>query len=59
MTDQRKIQTGTWWLTQLTHYLHQFATTPTDSNRALLGEITKQYQDAARSGSIETPRILR
>jgi hypothetical protein len=55
--EQRRIQAGAWWLSQMTLFLHKFASTPTDSNRSQLGEITRQYQEAVRSGTVEAPLI--
>jgi hypothetical protein len=44
-------------LHQLTLQLRRFITTPDDSNREMLGELAKQYQQAMRSGSIECPCV--
>jgi hypothetical protein len=50
--QQRRREGGQWYLHQLTLQLHRFVTTPDDSNREMLGELAKQYQQrCARAAS--------
>ena len=59
MSEQRKRDVAAWYMAQLNDRLHRYVANPVrPGTREALDQLLDDYAQAARSGSIECPRIF-